>query len=152
MATELDYIKNYVFTNDIEQDGKIILARLKYDCDLFDFDENVDRSYINYKFTYEHLKNKTELNGVELFYLARYHYNNTNDEKVAQKYYEMAVEKGNAMAMVYLGVFHEDHYEDHITAKKLYEMAYDKGYVAALNNLSFIYMFYEKIMKRQKNV
>jgi TPR repeat protein len=63
------------------------------------------------------------VNGEEFRYIGSYYRCVKKDFMSAEKYYQLAVEHGDAYAMNSLAVYFDDIKEDHVNAKKYYFMA-----------------------------
>jgi len=61
------------------------------------------------------------------------------DQKEAEKYYLMAIKKGNVDAMYNLALLYHTEHKDFNKAEKYYLMAIDKGHINAMNSLALLY-------------
>ena len=66
-------------------------------------------------------------NGDEYKFLGLYYENIKKDYEKAEKYYLMAIEKGNVDAMNNLGIYYYNIKKDYEKAEKYYLMAIEKG-------------------------
>ena len=67
-------------------------------------------------------------------------YKRMSDFDNAEKYYQMAIEKGDINAMVNLGILYKNEKKDIAGAEKYYQMAIEKGNARAMVNLGYLYM------------
>ena len=61
------------------------------------------------------------------------------DQKEAEKYYLMAIKKGNVDAMYNLALSYHREHKDFNKVEKYYLMAIDKGHINAMNSLALLY-------------
>ncbi|MDZ4796203.1 MAG: AAA family ATPase, partial [Bacteroidota bacterium] len=80
-----------------------------------------------------------KINETAAFYGKGYMYYEKKDINNAEKYYLMAVEKGNASAMYNLGNLYSIEKKDIAGTEKNYLMAVEKGHVGAMYNLGNLY-------------
>jgi len=66
-------------------------------------------------------------------------YKRMSDFDNAEKYYQMAIEKGDINAMVNLGILYKNEKKDIAGAEKYYQMAIEKGDINAMVNLGILY-------------
>ena len=99
---------------------------------------------------YEHVKEEQPvqlsdpgLSGEELFEIG-YAFDRNEDYPMAIKYYQMAIDRGNAWAMNNMGLYCENITKDYPTAIKYYQMAIDNGIVKAMNNMGVYYHIIKK--------
>ena len=74
------------------------------------------------------------LTSCELFYVASYHNFITKNYVEMEKYYLMAIEKGDDNSMRRLGYYHNTITKNYVEMEKYYLMAIDKGNAYAMNN------------------
>jgi len=91
---------------------------------------------------------ENEDDGVKLCCLG-YVYENQGKFKEAEKYYLLAIEKGDVTAMYNLGVLYTNQ-EKFKEAEKYYLLAIEKGHVSAMYNLGLLYTNQGKIEEAEK--
>jgi TPR repeat protein len=79
-----------------------------------------------------------------------YYYDEQKDYKNMEKYYLMAIEKGNSIAMNNLGYYYYNKPKNYKNMEKYYLMAIEKGDSLAMNNLGYYYYREQKDYKNME--
>src|SRR5438132_1358429 len=78
-------------------------------------------------------------NDNEYAYLGLYYNKIKKDYDKAEKYYLIAIEKGNTIAIIKLAIYYKNIKKDYDKAEKYYLVAIEKGNLDAINSLAIYY-------------
>ena len=121
-----------------EKRSELIKELSKSDQELFDDAVNHFKNK-NFNKVLKNLLDIKKKNDLLNTNIAILYHTEIKDYKKAEKYYLMAVDKGNIDAMNFLAILYKAEFKDYKKAEKYFLIAVDKGNVTAINNLAILY-------------
>ncbi|NBP16346.1 sel1 repeat family protein [bacterium] len=135
-------IEQYIFTDDIDKNTKMLLERMEYDEIIDSYHTNIINRKIEWDVIKTLLLAEKELTGTKAYYLGFYYKCIESNYDLLEKYFLMAVEKGNTKAMLGVGYYYEIVEKNYDDMKKYYHMAVKEGNKDALK---YLYDYYKSI-------